>query len=243
MREVSTEASPSDPWAAWLLGRRHGGDAERLKRTLQALYPVRDRVLANAALTAGDTLLDVGTGDGLIGFAALEAVGDGGTVIFGDISEALLGECRKLARRMGVLDRCAFVRASADDLAELPSESVDAVTTRSVLIYVHDKQRALREFHRVLGPGGRLSIFEPINSFRFPRPRNRFCGYDVGPVQDLADKVRAVYRQAAADERPMLDFDERDLFAFAEKAGFREIHLDYSAEIVPRPLLEGSISW
>jgi ubiquinone/menaquinone biosynthesis C-methylase UbiE len=47
---------------------------------------------------------------------------------------------------------------------------VDAVTTRSVLIYVKDKRRASEEFHRVLKPGGRLSIFEPINSFTYPEP-------------------------------------------------------------------------
>ena len=41
--------------------------------------------------------------------------------------------------------------------------SVDVVTTRSVLIYVKDKAAALREFYRVLKPGGRVSLFEPIN--------------------------------------------------------------------------------
>ena len=39
----------------------------------------------------------------------------------------------------------------------------DAVTVRSVLIYVAAKAASFREFARVLRPGGRLSIFEPIN--------------------------------------------------------------------------------
>jgi ubiquinone/menaquinone biosynthesis C-methylase UbiE len=54
---------------------------------------------------------------------------------------------------MGVLDRCEFVHASADDLSALEDVSLDVVTTRSVLIYVKDKQRAFEEFHRVLKPG------------------------------------------------------------------------------------------
>lgn len=41
------------------------------------------------------------------------------------------------------------------------------VATRSVLIYVEGKEAAFRVFHRVLRPVGRVSIFEPINSY-FP---------------------------------------------------------------------------
>jgi ubiquinone/menaquinone biosynthesis C-methylase UbiE len=46
-----------------------------------------------------------------------------------------------------------------------PSASVDVVTTRSVLIYVKDRARAFAEFARVLRPGGRTSLYEPINRF------------------------------------------------------------------------------
>jgi arsenite methyltransferase len=142
-----------DRWAEWLLERRHGGDPEDLKSTLDFLIPVRDRVLRNAALTGGEILLDVGAGDGLVAFGTLEIVGEGGRVHFSDISQDLLDHSRSLARQMGVLDRCEFVHASADDLSALEDASLDVVTTRSVLIYVKDKQRAFEEFHRVLKPG------------------------------------------------------------------------------------------
>ena len=59
----------------------------------------------------------------------------------------------------------SFVRAAAEDLSPTPDDSVNAVTTRSVLIYVDDKPAAVREFHRVLRSGGRVSIFEPLNYF------------------------------------------------------------------------------
>jgi len=222
-----------DKWAGWLLERRHAGDPERLEETLRFLAPVRDRVLRNTALREGDTLLDVGAGDGLIAFGALERVGGSGQVIFSDVSKDLLEHSRRLAEGMGVLGRCRFVRASAEDLSAIGDASVDAVTTRSVLIYVKDKARAFREFHRVLKPGGRLSVFEPINRFRKPEPPHLFFGYDVTPVADLARKVREVYgRLQPLGEDPMLDFDERDLLGLAEGAGFREVHLNYEAEIV-----------
>ena len=154
-----------DQWAQWLLHRRHGGDPEALRQALAFLHPVRDRVLDNAKVRGGETVLDVGCGDGLIAFGALARVGETGAVIFSDISQDLLDHARRLAEQMGALDRCRFVHASADDLAAIEDASVDVVTTRSVLIYVADKRRAFAEFSRVLKPGGRLSIFEPINRF------------------------------------------------------------------------------
>ena len=63
--------------------------------------------------------------------------------------------------------RCEFLLASADDLSVV-DESVNVLMTRSTLIYLHDKARTLREFFRVLRRGGRLSMFEPINSFAWP---------------------------------------------------------------------------
>lgn len=220
-----------DRWAEWLLERRHGGDPKQLKATMDFLAPLRDRVLGNASLNEGQTLLDVGAGDGLIAFGALDLVGDDGMVVFGDISQDLLDHSRSLAERIGVVDRCRFLRAPADDLGELKDASVDAVTTRSVLIYVEHKRRAFEEFHRVLKPGGRLSIAEPINSFTYPEPEHLFMGFDVTPVSDLASKIREIYRRHQPPGDPMMDFDERDLIAFADRAGFGEIHLTLEIDI------------
>jgi SAM-dependent methyltransferase len=130
------------------------------------------------------------------------------------------------------LDRCQFIQASADDLSAIESRSVDVVTTRSVLIYVQEKQQAFNEFHRVLKPHGRLSIFEPINRFNYPEPQHLFMGYDVTPIQEIAGKVRAIFERIRAREtRPMLDFDERDLLMYAERAGFAEIRLELQIEM------------
>ena len=154
--------------------------SEELEQTLAYLYPVRDRVLDHAHLREGETVLDVGSGDGLIAFGALERVGPSGTVIFSDISQDLLDHAHTLAEQMGVLDRCRFLRATADDLAAIADSSVDVVTARSVLIYVTDKPRAFAEFFCVLRSGGRISLFEPINRFLRRRTCIMGCGSDPG---------------------------------------------------------------
>ena len=215
-----------DKWAEWLAERRFGGDPNVRRTFLQHLGRTRDRVLDYANLRGDETLLDVGCGDGLIAFGALAR---GASVIFGDISEDLLKTCREIATDLGVLDRCRFVEAPADDLSPIKSESVDVVTTRSVLIYVKDKRGVFAEFHRVLRPGGRVSLFEPINRL------NRFGRmWDAAPIQELEDRVKSVFeRLQPRDTDPMLDFDERDLVDLAEEVGFAEIDLTLEVEVKP----------
>ncbi len=47
-----------------------------------------------------------------------------------------------MANEAGLLDRCEFVERPATNLAAIPDSGVDAVTTRSVLIYVDGKDGA-----------------------------------------------------------------------------------------------------
>jgi ubiquinone/menaquinone biosynthesis C-methylase UbiE len=217
---------PRDRWAEWILERRYGGDPEAARDSLEHLRRVRDRVLDRAELRPGETLLDVGAGDGLLAFGALER--GAGRVIFSDVSDDLLEVARGLADGDG---RAEFVHAAADDLAPIADESVDVVTTRSVLIYVDDKGAAFAEFFRVLRPGGRVSLFEPINRFAYPEPDGYFAGIAMGEVWPLAKRVRDRYNAMAGDETAMIDFDERDLLELAHEAGFASVDLQLEARI------------
>jgi len=225
-----------DRWHRWLLEVRFGGDARHREKALaELLYPVRDTVLDKAHLAPGETLLDVGTGDGLIAFGALDRLGPSGHVIFSDISQDLLDHCRAAASAEGLLGQCQFLLAPADDLAAVTEASVDVVTTRSVLIYVQDKARAMREFYRVLKPGGRMSLFEPINVLMSLADPDLFSGYDVTPVSSLAAKVRALYESLQPrGVDPMTDFDDRDLVRHAQDAGFPEIDLELRVSVKRR---------
>jgi len=219
----------TDRWAQWLLTRRDGNSEALRARHAASLAAYRDGVLDRADLAPDDILLDVGCGTGLIGFGALDRLGPNGRVIFSDVSEDLLDECR---RRAGGDERCTFVQASAENLAGIADTSVDVVTTRSVLIYCERKATAFGEFVRVLRPGGRISLFEPINRFSLQHPDGLF-GLRESPVDDLLAKVREVYWGGGDTDaqRSMVDFDERDLLDWAVTAGFEAVQLDYRAEV------------
>jgi len=225
----------ADQWSRWLLERRDAGDERQRSISRGHLALVRDRVLDLAGPLDGATLLDVGTGDGLIGLEALEVVGPRGAVVFSDISEALLEQTQRAVASRGLLDRARFVSTRAEDLAEIADASVDVITTRSVLIYVADKARAFAAMYRVLRGGGRISLYEPINRLMFPEPPDRFWGYEISSVADLAAKVKETFDEledpAAAS---MIDFDDRDLVHLAEAAGFERIHLECHIDIDPR---------
>jgi arsenite methyltransferase len=225
------QVSP-DAWMQWLLQGRFGGAAneDKIEKQRNFLYQVRDTLLKRAGIRSGDCVLDIGCGDGLMAFKALELVGENGQVIFSDISQPLLEHCQSLAQQKGVLERCQFLQASAEDLGVLPDNSVDIITMRSVLIYVQDKQRAFSEFYRVLRPRGRLVFFEPIyryralNRFGDPPPDQLFYGYDARAISSIVDKVRAVFdRYQPPGTDPMLNFDEDDLLTFIQEAGFTAV--------------------
>jgi ubiquinone/menaquinone biosynthesis C-methylase UbiE len=223
-----------DKWAAWLLHRRDGGDAAQRAKAYEHLVPIRDRVLERAKIRPGDVVLDVGGGDGLIAFGALELVGAEGRVILSDVSPDLVAHSQEMARGLGADDRMSFVETAAESLEAIDDASVDVVTTRSVLIYVSDKDGAFRAFHRVLRPGGRVSIFEPINNY-FPDTPDEFWGFDSAPVRDLVQKIWAFegWDPSSYDDDPMMNFTEKDLLKSAEAADFDEVHVELVVDIEP----------
>jgi arsenite methyltransferase len=221
---------PADRWRRWLVDARASGDPAREQLLTTYLYRQRDDLLNRALIQPGATVLDVGTGSGLIGFGALDRVGPSGTVIFSDVSADLLGRCRAAVAAEGLLDQSDFLLASADDLIGRGNASVDVVTARSVLAYVADRGAALREFHRVLRPGGRAVLVEPITRLR--AGSDSYLGYDLRPVATLAAKLTSWYAGLAPGvDHPLLGFDDRDLLELAEQAGFGQISLELRVDV------------
>ena len=146
-------------------------------------------------------------------------------MVVDDISQDVLDDCARVAVAARVSHRMRFIRNSAVDLADVPDSSIDAVLTRSALMYVFDKRAAVAEIRRVLRPGGRVSLLEPVTRVALDRP---LFGIDPGPIADLAARVEEVLVASRnADPGSDLAFGERDLFQLFEESGFSRLDLEF----------------
>jgi demethylmenaquinone methyltransferase/2-methoxy-6-polyprenyl-1,4-benzoquinol methylase len=112
------------------------------------------QAMALCALRPGERVLDVATGTGDLAFLEKAAVGPEGQVVGVDSCPAMLAVAR--GRELGAVD---FQEGDATDLA-FPDALFDVVTIGFGLRNVADRGRALREFRRVLRPGGRLMVLD-----------------------------------------------------------------------------------
>jgi broad specificity phosphatase PhoE/protein-L-isoaspartate O-methyltransferase len=143
---VSRQAAAFDAaaYGAWFesrLGRRVWADEARL--ILDLLGEIR-----------GSRVLDAGCGDGRL--AAMLAAA-GARLVGVDLDRGMLGAAR--GREADSHARFNLVQADIARLP-LPNEAVDVVVAVTTLCFVADPIAAVREFGRVLRPGGRLVIGE-----------------------------------------------------------------------------------
>jgi ubiquinone/menaquinone biosynthesis C-methylase UbiE len=116
-------------------------------------------VLDRAQIGPDDTVVDVDTGPGLLARGALGRIGPNGSVVALDSA----ADCLEQLRRECDDPRVSYLVGSADVLP-LPDGSVDIVIAHSMYADVSDRAEAARELFRVLRSGGRMSIFEPVES-------------------------------------------------------------------------------
>ncbi|CAN7677870.1 methyltransferase domain-containing protein [Variovorax sp. LjRoot290] len=130
------------------------GDYEALWQA--QLADARAGLLAMAAPAAGERVLDVACGTGLVAFEAARAVGPDGRVFGIDLSGQMVDAAR-LQSSNKALSNVGFARMDAESLA-LPDASFDLALCALGLMYLPDPERALREMRRVLRPGGRMAL-------------------------------------------------------------------------------------
>lgn len=167
----------------------------------------------------GDSVLDIAGGTGDLTMKFSDMVGPEGRVVLADINESMLRVGRDRLLDKGYSGNIECVQANAEALP-FDDNSFDIITMAFGLRNVTDKDQALREFNRVLKPGGRLLVLEfsktnnPLLSKAYD-----FYSFSALPLMGkLITNDADSYRYLAESIR--MHPDQDTLKAMFEQAGF-----------------------
>lgn len=111
---------------------------------------------AAGPINPGETVVDIGSGAGFDSLIAARLAGPHGRVIGVDMTDEMLKKARAGAQAMGVT-HIEFREGLAESLP-LPDNFADVLISNGVLNLTLDKTQTLREWRRVLKPGGCLQV-------------------------------------------------------------------------------------
>ena len=107
-------------------------------------------------LTAGERVLDLGSGAGTDTLVAAQMVGEHGQVTGIDMTPQMLAKARTAAAEMGAKN-VEFIESEAEHLP-FEDASFDVVISNGVIDLIPDKDAVFSELYRVLAPRGRIQI-------------------------------------------------------------------------------------
>jgi ubiquinone/menaquinone biosynthesis C-methylase UbiE len=109
---------------------------------------------------AGQAVADIGCGMGYFTIPLAQMVGEQGRVLAVDLQAEMLAGLKRRAARAGVLERITLLKTPAERL-ELP-EQVDFALAFWMVHETPDTGRFLGQMLKLLKPGGKLLVVEPI---------------------------------------------------------------------------------
>ena len=173
------------------------------------LKPAHDALMEKANIQAGEQVLDLAAGTGLVTFRMMDQLGPKGKMIATDLSDEMVKKGTERACEKG-LTNVTFQWMDAENLS-LENESFDLVSCALGLMYFPDPDRAIQEMYRVLKPNGRVVL--AVWGSR------KNCGWaEIFPIVDA---------RVSSDVCPMFfQLGEGEIIKYPmEKAGFTDISI------------------
>ncbi len=155
-------------------------------------------------LSAGETVLDLGSGGGIDVLLSAQRVGPAGKAYGLDMTDEMLALARENQRQAGVTN-VEFLKGEIENIP-LPDNSVDVIISNCVINLSADKDRVLREAFRVLKPGGRFAVSDVVVQGSVPDEVRQSMQLWVGCIAGA--------------------LDERDYLAKLSKAGFSDVSVE-----------------
>jgi ubiquinone/menaquinone biosynthesis C-methylase UbiE len=171
------------------------------------------RVAAAAGLAAGDRVLDVACGTGVLAREARRRVGEAGRVAGLDPAPGMIAAAREIEPGID------WIPGSAEDLP-FDDDSFDAVLSQFGIMFFEDRAAAAREMARVTRPGGRLVLAAWHGTDRNPIYRDIAALLDTEVSPAAGDAVRVPFRLG----------NPEDLAGLLRAAGCVEIAVETATE-------------
>jgi SAM-dependent methyltransferase len=190
------------------------------------LGPWAPSLVDAARLAAGERVLDLACGTGVVARIAAQRVGPTGRVTGVDLNAGMISVARSLPAPEGA--RVEWLEGSALAVP-LPDAGVDVVVCQQGLQFFPDKALALREMRRVLDRGGRLALSvwsgTGIYNGAVGKALARFAGEDTASRFLASRKVPA----------------KEDLERLAVETGFSDVAVRISRINIHLPRLDAFV--
>ncbi len=173
------------------------------QRLVRALFrPWAELTLDGLNLMAGDRVLDVACGTGIVARVARERLGDAAYIVGVDVSPDMLDVARKAAPAID------WRQGNAADLPLNDGEQFSVAVCQQGLQFFPDKPAAAAQMRRALKPGGRLAVstWRSDDEIPFFRELRRIAERHLGAIEDQrhsfgdATALEALLRDAGFDE-------------------------------------------
>jgi SAM-dependent methyltransferase len=183
-------------------------------------------LVAVSHIQAGQRVLDVGCGTGVVTRAIARLMNPSGEVVGLDVNDAMLQMARQFADQEG-LSVMTWQQGHAAAMP-FPDASYDVVVCQQGLQYFPDHAAALREMARVLVPGGRLAL-----SVWRALERHPFFVALVNALESHLGVGSTTSLRAAFTLT-----DREQLRSLAETSGFRHVKVRLDVKMSRYPSLE-----